>query len=343
MTKQADFKRRVRARMEKTGESYTTARTQLLAGAGALHVTNGDSTAQSLRDTGLVERLVVWRDALHEGPVPDVDDAQLRAVRAEFLAGDGVSAAEVLRTFEERDRALAAGRGGEYVLWFEADLYDQLQLAQIVARLAGLGVAPERVTLICIGEHRGSAHFGGLGELGPEQLERLPASAGVPLAADAFALAVRAWAAFRAPDPDGLAAIVASRSPQLRFLPEAFDRLGREYPSTRDGLSLTERRLLAAVADGASSRAEAFVRAAARETRPFLGDTWAFATLDRLAAGDTPLLDRLRLTGAGERVLRGEADHVALNGVDRWVGGVHLVGHAVAWRWDDGVEAVVAV
>jgi hypothetical protein len=343
MTKQADFKRRVRARMEKTGESYTTARTQLLAGAGELHVTNGDSTAQSLRETGLVERLVVWRDALHEGPVPDVDDAQLRELRAEFLVADGVSAAEVLRTFEERDRALAAGRGGEYVLWFEADLYDQLQLAQIVARLAGLGVAPERVTLICIGEHRGSAHFGGLGELGPEQLERLPASAGVPLAADAFALAVRAWAAFRAADPDGLAAIVASRSPQLRFLPEAFDRLGREYPSTRDGLSLTERRLLAAVADGASSRAEAFVRAAARETRPFLGDTWAFATLDRLAAGDTPLLDRLRLTGAGERVLRGEADHVALNGVDRWVGGVHLVGHAVAWRWDDGVEAVVAV
>jgi hypothetical protein len=341
MTKQADFERRVRARMDKTGESYTAARARLLAGAGALHVTNGDSTAYSLRETGLVDRLVVWRDVLHEGPVPDVDDAQLRELRADFLAGDGVSTAEVLRSFEERDRALASGRGAEYVLWFEADLYDQLQLAQILTRLAGLGVAPERVTLICIGEHRGSAHFGGLGELGPEQLERLPASAGVTLTAEAFSLAVQAWAAFRAPDPRGLAAIVAARSPQLRFLPEAFDRLGREYPSTRDGLSLTERRLLAAVADGAESRGEAFVRAAARETRPFLGDTRAFATLDRLAAGDTPLLDGLRITDAGERVLRGEADHVALNGVDRWVGGVHLVGRAVAWRWDEGTEAVV--
>ena len=74
MTKQADFKRRVRERMARTGESYTAARGQLLArsgsDAGTLHVTNGDSTAQSLLQTTLVERIVVWRDVLHEGPVP---------------------------------------------------------------------------------------------------------------------------------------------------------------------------------------------------------------------------------------------------------------------------------
>ena len=40
--------------------------------------------------------------------------------------------------------------------------------------------------------------------------------------------------------------------------------------------------------------------------------------------------------------LEGAEDHVALNGVERWIGGVHLVGREVPWRWDDGVEAVVA-
>jgi hypothetical protein len=34
MTKQADFKRRVRERMARTGESYTAARGQLLARSG---------------------------------------------------------------------------------------------------------------------------------------------------------------------------------------------------------------------------------------------------------------------------------------------------------------------
>jgi hypothetical protein len=341
MTKQADFKRRVRARMAKTGESYTAARAQLLAGDGAaLHITNGDSTATTLSETGLAPRIVVWRDVLHEGPVPDVDDAELRAVRAGFLSEH--DPARVQWDFEDRDRELAAGRDGEYVLWFEADLYDQLQLTQILARLAALGVDPERITLICIGEHVGIAHFGGLGELGAEELAALPERAAVVLTADALSLASQAWAALRAPDPRGLGGIVAARSPELRFLGEAFDRLGREYPSTRDGLSLTERRLLAAVADGAQTGREAFVRAAAREARPFLGDAWAFAALDRLAACETPLLTTpLALTAAGRRVLDGEADHVALSGIDRWVGGVRLRGRHVAWRWDEGAEAVV--
>ena len=139
--------------------------------AGALHVTNGDITVDLLRQAGLAPHAVAWADVLHEGPVPGgLDDAELRRVRAEFIAGaDGVDAVEV-RRFEEQDRALAANRGREYVLWFEADLYDQLQIAQILAALAALEVAPGRVTLICIGEYPGIAHFGGLGELEPGQL-----------------------------------------------------------------------------------------------------------------------------------------------------------------------------
>jgi hypothetical protein len=347
MTKQADFKRRVRERMAKTGESYTAARVQLLAHAdiATLHVTNGDSTALTLRQTTFVERVVVWRDVLHEGPVPDVSEAELRAVRASFLDAP-------VGELEERDAALAAGRDGEYVLWFEADLYDQLQIAQILARLGSLGVRAERITLICIGEYLGIAHFGGLGELRPDQLEGLPAVAAVTLTDYALELATRAWAALRAPDPRGLAAIVAARSPELRFMPEAFDRLGREYPWTRDGLSLTERRLLAAMADGAGTAGEAFVHAAGREARPFLGDTSAFAAIERLGRCEVPLLlvggglvdprTPVSATDAGRRVLDGAADHVALNGIDRWVGGVHLVGREVPWRWDEGVEAVVA-
>ena len=121
----------------------------------------------------------------------------------------------------------------------------------------------------------------------------------------------------------------------------------------RDGLSLTERRVLAAVADGASDAGPAFVRAQARETRPYLGDTTCFARMDRLADGPDPLLrldppghpvartTGVHLTSAGARVLAGQADQVALNGIDRWIGGVHLHGHRVPWRWDDGTETVV--
>jgi hypothetical protein len=339
MTRQADLKRRVRARMAKL--------------AASVHVTNGDITVDLLRRAGLARDALAWADVLHEGPVPaGLDDAGLRRARAEFLAGaDGLDPAAVRRRFSERDRALAAGRDGEYVLWFEADLYDQLQIAQILAALGDLGVDPGRVTLVCIGEYPGIAHFGGLGELEPEQLPGL-LDAATPLTAEALDLGAAAWAALRAPDPGGLGRIAASRSRELRFLGEAFDRLAREYPSTRDGLSLTERRILAATPEAGTPAGTVFARLREREARPYLGDLFFFRIVARLAGAPVPLLEldppggrvdagtRLRRTEAGDRVLRGEADHVALNGIDRWVGGVHLHGPEARWRWDEGIETL---
>lgn len=359
MTKQADFKRRVRARAAKTGESYAAARVHVLAerpasGDEALHITNGDSTVPALRGTGLARRILVWRDVLHEGPVLDVPDAEFHQLRAAFLAGASAADIGVAAEFAQRDQTLAAHRDGEYVLWFEADLYDQLQVIQILARLAALAVPAERITLICIGEHLGIAHFGGLGELNSDQLSRLPALAATTLTGATLEYATRAWRALCAPNPAGLGGIANTPSRELRFVAEAFDRLSREYPSQRDGLSLTERRILAAVAEGAPTAGDVFTRAAAREVRRFLGDTWAFDRMTGLVQAPTPLLEiepagqpinqysRLRLTDAGRRVLDGRDDHVALNGVDRWIGGVYLTGREVPWRWDEGTESIVA-
>ena len=145
------------------------------------------------------------------------------------------ASAKVWRSGTRSLAANAAKAADELVLWFEADLYDQLQLVQVLARLAGLGVDPGRVTLICIGEHLGIAHFGGLGELDAGQLERVADAAAVPVTRAAFDHATAAWAALCSDDPRRLATIAGAHHSELRFLAEAFDRLGREYPSTRDG------------------------------------------------------------------------------------------------------------
>jgi Domain of unknown function (DUF1835) len=361
MTKQADLKRRVRARMAKTGESYSAARAQVLADRAtretsawrrALHVTNGDATVPGLRGTGFARSILPWRDSLHEGPVPDVPDAELRRIRARFLEREAAADLGTEAEFAERDRVLAEYREGDYVLWFEADLYDQLQLVQILAQLRELQVPPGRITLICIGEHLGIAHFGGLGELSADQLGRLPEAAASTLTAAALAHAAWAWAALRDLDPAGLNDVAATPSPELRFVAEAYDRLSREYPSTRDGLSLTERRILGALADGPQLAGSAFLRAAAREARPFLGDTWCFDRMRRLRDAPTPLVatdpaagaldrhTRMQITDGGRRVLDGLDDHVARNGIDRWIGGVHLCGREVGWRWNEGTESI---
>jgi hypothetical protein len=359
MTRDASFKRQVRARMAKTRERYTTALSHLERGAGAgrrervLTVTNGDSVAGTLGEAGVTGTILPWRDVLHDGPVPGgLSSGELRRVRALHLAARGWGVAAALeRELEARDRVLADHAGGAYALWFEADLYDQLQLVQVLDALVSSGVAPERVTLVSAGEHPGSAHFGGLGELTAAQLAPL-AGHGVPLTAEAMELARTAWAAFTAAEPAGLPAVAGARSPVLRFLGEAFARLLAEYPSRSDGLSLTHRRILIASAAGDATAGQVFRRVWQAERRPFLADAPCYGCIRDLAGCPAPLLaidgadgpfrERgVRLTPLGHRVLAGDEDHVRHGGVERWIGGVHLAAGSSPARYDERLETLL--
>jgi hypothetical protein len=308
-----------------------------------LHVTNGDSTVATLRDAHVVGDIVPWRDVLHEGPVPALGPEELRPLRARYLATLGPAGAdEVEAALRERDERLASAveAGERVVLWFEHDLYDQLQLLQI---LAGLPDRPTGIQLICVGSFPGRPGFAGLGELEPDELASLwPLRA--PVTNEHVRGARAAWDVFRAGDPTGLARAAATPDARLPFLAPALRRLLEELPGARDGLTRTERQLLAAVADGARTREQAFVAAIAREEAPFLGDTIAFDRLEELARGPRPLLATdggLALTSDGEDVLAGRADRVALIGFDRRIGGLHLRAGNGLWRWDEERGALV--
>ena len=172
-----------------------------------LHVTNGDSAASTLRQTAVGGAVLPWQDVLHEGPVPAVSPAELREVRGSFLSDRGWGSRRAIRAqLETRDRlfltALADRR--PVVLWFEHDLYDQLQLIQILALAADAGT----LELIQVDSFPGRPNFHGLGELTAAELETLwPQRA--PVTPEQIALASRAWDAVRAPEPTALTAFLA--------------------------------------------------------------------------------------------------------------------------------------
>jgi hypothetical protein len=249
------------------------------------------------------------------------------AIRAELLARDA--------RFVE---ALREGR--QIVLWFEHDLYDQLQLIDVLALAGETGFDPEQLELIEAGAFPGRPGFRGLGELTVTELESLWPQRRAITDEDT-AGAQRTWEAVRRSDPQGIAQVRLDPPPSRPFLAAALGRLLEELPDVDDGLSRTERQLLELLDDGPLLTGALFVASQDLEEAPFHGDAWILRTLAEL----TPLVSltegSAELSDAGRRVLAGNADRIELLGIDRWVGGTRLVPGAV-WRWDADASELVA-
>jgi len=325
-----------------------------------LHITNGDSAAGGIAAAGVEGRVLPWRDMLHEGPVPaGLALEELSRVRARFLASApwGEPYDRVLAAFAERDATLREYRRyDEIVLWFEHDLYDQLQLLQIVHWLALRPAPGARQSLLCIGAHPSVPLFRGLGQLEPVHLaglfeRRVPIDDGIRETCRA------AWEAFTASDPTELQELADRDHSGLPYLRPALQRHLEQYPSTRDGLSRSAHQALQALESGPRTLAELFrVSQIESESAPFMGDTAFLFHLRDLAAGEQPLLrpsdggellglisgpdpvattpGRVELTEVGRKVLAGQADRSRFQAVDTWLGGVHLEGRTPAWRWN---------
>ena len=308
--------------------------TGLATGVGPLHVTNGDSAAMSLDRCSFGGDTLPWRDAYHDGPVlPGSRDRMLRH-RASFLADAGFGTDEgnlhgLLARDDSFSTALRDGR--PIVLWFEHDLYDQLQLVDVLALAGDIGFEDGALELIEVESFLGTLEEAALEALWPT---RRAVTEEDTVAAQA------AWSAVRSSDPRALVELASSPPATRPFLGAAARRFLQELPWSSDGLSRTERQLLSLLADGPMLSGALFVASQALEEAAFHGDTWVFRTLEQLAPLVSVGEGFAEITADGRSVLDGAADRVAF-GLDRWLGGTHLEAGS-EWRWDDASSSVVA-
>jgi hypothetical protein len=144
-------------------------------------------------------------------------------------------------------------------------------------------------------------------------------------------------------------------TPALPFLAEAITRFLQEYPWTTDGLSRTERRLLDLADGDGIPLASAFSRMHEGEHAYYVTDASLAALAEALSCASPPLValdlshaaaghvlrGRVALTGTGRSVLVGQLDRVAICGIDRWLGGVHLQSGGPMWRWDNAQQRAI--
>jgi hypothetical protein len=306
-------------------------------------ITNGDHAADALRTVYPDARILPWRDALVEGPVLELAEDEFCNARARHLAvAFGHDYDQVRTGFVTRQRTFGEMAAGvdTIELWFETDLHDQLQVLEILVRLAAIRNRP-RVTMTQAPP-----------PLPSHDLTKL-AAASAEVSSGQFAAAAAMWAALTSPTPEALAREALCDIP-LPFARAALRRLLEELPAPVDGLSRIERETLRAVAAGANSPVAAFRTYMASEELPFLGDAGFFARLIALGfvfgliEGLPQFLvwDRatrryehgflnapIALTDRGRAALAGTYDLTTHERFNRWVGGTNVQAGAI-WRWD---------
>jgi len=334
-----------------------------------LHVANGHATTGLIELSSVPGRTMVWCDPLYDGPVPgNVSDEELLRVRADFLAGPDDTVDDVAADLRYWRTAIEQQHYDELVLWYEHDLFDQLNLIQILTHLGRAGIS-RPVSLVSLDSYPGHPDFKGIGELEPSDIPNL-FEMRTPVTNAQMALGERAWRAYRADDPREIEALLDTDTAALPFLARALRRHLEEFPSATNGLSKSEQRMMEHAVDGPADLRRTFPRMHDGERGFYITDMLFVERAQALAAASPSLLTlrtdghdpstssgssraesrdeprsfpngEFELTTAGRKVLDGAEDRLRLCGIDRWLGGVHLSGHGPSWRWSRDRGALI--
>ena len=300
-----------------------------------LNIVNGDACIGMMKEAEIKGNFLPWRDFLHEGPVPaNLSLEELSKIRAEFIATYGLGKrTEIEKDFEQRNQKLKNFNNyDKVVLWFEHDLYDQLQMLQILSWFATQKLGLTRLTLICSSKY--------LGESSVQQIKKLSLYE-TDILKEHLDIAQNAWEAFTDETPKKWASLLNTSTEILPFLKGAVYRMLQEYPSTKYGLSRTEYQALQAISDGQSKRTELFQKCQSLEGRKFMGDMIFWKILEDFEAHGIieDNSDLLTITPLGKKILNMEESWLNIKNIQRSIGGVNI-SHENLWCWDMKEESI---
>lgn len=314
-----------------------------------LNITNGDSAVELMHAANLPGDYLPWRDVLHEGPVPENKSLEeLSKIRTSYIVGRGWGTADAIsESFITRDRQLKnCHHYDKVILWFEHDLYDQLQILQVLDwffRNSNIGVS---LSMVCVDQY--------LGMQSPDTFKQLIVFE-KPVSQKQLLLANQAWVAFCKSTPEHWFYLLNEDTSALPFLEGAIVRLLEEYPSASNGLSRTAHKSLSILIEGELSPGKLFGRYMGTEERQFLGDLSYWGILQTLldeklmtldvADGESSQLpcgsnSQLSITPLGIAVLQGEKNFLEHGRLDRCIGGVHLTAENT-WCWDADSHTII--
>ncbi|MBB6459035.1 hypothetical protein [Flammeovirga kamogawensis] len=204
------------------------------------HILNGDSSYILWKQNNFSAEPIIFREMLVEGDCRGklLSDAFFTSRRHYFSYNytispaeyDKLSTSELLKITEIKD-------AHEVVLWFEYDLFCQINMMSVLAYIATIESLTDKVSIIITSSNKG------LGEYLPEEYQKLYNDR-IALESKDLKYALLFWKKYLSEDVNDLIPYIHQHTKPFIFLEAAMRAHLERFPSERSGINKLERRLL---------------------------------------------------------------------------------------------------
>ncbi len=220
-----------------------------------LHILNGDSTAQFFSKATIQGDVIVWREMLCEGALhKDVGSDEFWKKRYVFFEEEiGVTRLEYYdKTIKELIKIEEISNYNEVVLWFEYDLFCQVNLMALCVYLLKHFRKDINYYLVCTGHEKGKQFLQTLSDYSSDEYQTLYNDK-IKLTRNNLLFAEQCWHVIVENNLEELKVFDFNKQYKFKYLQKAIDQHLQRFPS-QNGLNQIENKILEIINSGVSDR-----------------------------------------------------------------------------------------
>lgn len=321
-----------------------------------LHIFVGDNTAGTFKKTGIPGDILVWHESYINGPLDRDMDENVFDMRVQYFDKFGPGRELYITSTKHQQELLnSINKYDKVIIWLEHDIFDQSALVYLLNWFSGKAVSNYQFRMISTNQFAGIENFKGLGQLNADQLSSLWGTQET-ITTEQLESGRKAWLAITSNNPRDILDFIEDCDNSLPYLKTALKEFISLYPSTENGLNSIEQIIMEQVGKKEGLKAVHYCGDFLNNFDNIAFGDWHYLIyMYELTIGKNPLLQvegdlislikfgdqvvrdhncRVFLTEVGKKVLDGKEDAIKANGIDRWIGGVHLSGDSKIWRYD---------
>ncbi len=216
-----------------------------------LHILNGDSTYAIFKESSISGDVVICREMLCEGTVvKDVGSDQFWKERYSYFKNEfGVDKLDYFdKTLKEIIKLQDVSDYREVVLWFEYDLFCQINLMALATYLLKSYRKDIKYFLVCTGKEKGKTQLLSLADYSPKEYEDLYQNK-IKLSRNDLLFAQIVWEIYSENDADSLKSFDFNQSKKFIYLQVAIDQHLMRFKD-ENGLNQIDHKILSIIDTG---------------------------------------------------------------------------------------------